>query len=47
VLAVGLESVADVLRPLPEYLEAFGTFDFDFFVDHERPCDTAILRPAT
>ncbi|MGZ5874909.1 MAG: hypothetical protein ACXWKP_22645 [Bradyrhizobium sp.] len=37
VLAVGLESVADPLRPFAEYLRAFGAFDFHFFVDHECP----------
>jgi hypothetical protein len=36
-LAVGLEPVADFLRPLPEHLRAFRAFDFYFFVDHEMP----------
>jgi hypothetical protein len=35
VLAVCLKSVADILRPLSEYLRAFGAFDFDLIVDHE------------
>ncbi|MEO7144174.1 MAG: hypothetical protein ABI165_11820 [Bryobacteraceae bacterium] len=33
-LAVGLETVADFLRPLTEKLRALRTFDFDFFIDH-------------
>jgi hypothetical protein len=37
VLAIGLESVADFLRPLPEDLRAFRAFDFDFVVGHECP----------
>lgn len=36
VLAIGLEPVADFLRPLPEYLRAFRASDFDYFVDHEK-----------
>jgi hypothetical protein len=39
-LAVGLESVADFLRPLPEYLRAFRAFDFDFVVGHECPLNS-------
>jgi hypothetical protein len=39
VLAVGLESVADFLRPLPEDLRAFRAFDFDFVVGHECPLE--------
>jgi hypothetical protein len=35
--AVGLEPVADFLRPLAEYLRAFRAFDFYFVVDHENP----------
>jgi hypothetical protein len=35
VLAVGLESVADPLRPLSKYLRALRAFDFHFFFDHE------------
>jgi hypothetical protein len=37
VLAVGLKSVADFLRPLPEDLRALRAFDFDFVVGHECP----------
>jgi hypothetical protein len=37
VLAVGLEAVADSLRPLSKYLRAFRAFDSYFFVDHEMP----------
>src|SRR5664279_4175999 len=48
VLAVGLESVADPLRPFPEYLRALRAFDFHFFVDHECSLterqDSAVLR---
>jgi hypothetical protein len=35
VLAVRLEAIADFLRPLSEYLRAFGAFNFYFFVNHE------------
>jgi hypothetical protein len=34
-LAVRLEAIADFLRPLSEYLRAFGAFNFYFFVNHE------------
>jgi hypothetical protein len=37
VLAVGLEPVADFLRPLSEYLRALRAFDFYFVVGHETP----------
>jgi hypothetical protein len=39
VLAVGLESVADFLRPLAEDLRAFRAFDFYFVVGHEMPLE--------
>jgi hypothetical protein len=35
VLAVRLEAIANVSRPLAEYLRAFGAFNFYFFVSHE------------
>jgi hypothetical protein len=35
VLAVRLESIADFLRPLPEYLGAFRALDSYFFLNHE------------
>jgi hypothetical protein len=35
VLAVGLEAVADLLRPLPEYLRALRALDSYFILDHE------------
>jgi hypothetical protein len=35
--AVGLKSVADFLRPLPEDLRALRAFDFYFFVNHGMP----------
>jgi hypothetical protein len=37
VLAVGLEPVADFLRPLSENLRAFRAFDLYFVVSHEMP----------
>jgi hypothetical protein len=40
VLAVGLEPVADLLRPLPEYLRAFRAFNSYFFFDHEMSPDS-------
>ncbi|HEY4836164.1 MAG TPA: hypothetical protein VII07_15985, partial [Bradyrhizobium sp.] len=39
VLAVGLEPVADSLRPLAENLRAFRAFDFYFVVGHEMPLE--------
>jgi hypothetical protein len=47
VLAIRLESVADLLGPFPEDLRALRAFDFDFFFRHECPCLKAgILRCA-
>jgi hypothetical protein len=37
VLAVGLEPVADFLRPFSKYLRAFRAFDFYFVVGHVMP----------
>jgi hypothetical protein len=36
-LAIRLVFIADILRPLPEYLRAFCAFDFDFIVNHGTP----------
>jgi hypothetical protein len=42
VLTVRLKSVADILRPLSEYLRAFGAFDFDFIINHEMDLKSKI-----
>jgi hypothetical protein len=45
--AVRLGPVADILRPLSEYLRAFRAFDFHFFVDHENgPLNLSTGQPA-